>query len=45
MPEIEQLLYGFSPNRKVEREKRWLFTNDGLIKKINNIKAKQDSFV
>jgi hypothetical protein len=39
LPEIERLLYNMAPSRKQfqEKEKRWIYTNDDLIKKIRNI--------
>ncbi len=39
LPEIERLLYNMAPSRKqaMNREKRWLYTNDELITKIKNI--------
>lgn len=40
LPEIESLLYNMKPSGKSQqaRDKRWLYTNDELIKKIKNIK-------
>lgn len=41
MPQIEKLIYNMGPPSKkgFPKEKRWLYTNDELIKKIKNIKS------
>lgn len=39
VPEIEKLLYGFVPNSKIEKENRWHYSNDQLIRKIRNIRS------
>lgn len=39
LPDMEKLLYNMKPSgkRANDRDKRWLYTNDELINKINNI--------
>ncbi|TBX20986.1 P-loop ATPase, Sll1717 family [Nioella sediminis] len=46
MPQIEQLVYNMRPSskRQIEKEKRWLYTNDELIQKIKNIKQSNNLF-
>lgn len=41
MPEIESLLYNMKPSGKnqYDKTKRWLYTNDELIKKIKSIRS------
>ena len=40
LPEIESLLYNMKPSGKNQKskDKRWLYTNDELVRKIKNIK-------
>lgn len=44
MPEIEQLLYNMRPTTKsqLNKEKRWIYTNDELIVKIRSIRQSQN---
>jgi hypothetical protein len=46
MPDIEALLYNMKPSAKEqkEKEKRWLYSNDELIRKIKNIKQNHNFY-
>lgn len=39
LPEIEKLIYNMTPSKKQaqDKKKRWLYTNDELMKKLGNI--------
>jgi hypothetical protein len=39
LPEIEKLLYNMGPSSRIrERDKKWRYSNDELIRKIKNIR-------